>query len=437
MKKRASLRLRVAFGIGLLAVLSLGLFSILLYFSTDHLEEDLIVQITADEMENFVAQVRRNPAASPPVTENLRGYLATDTADRMQLPAPLRDLSIGRHEVLFDENEYHVVIRDEPEGRFILAYNKEYNEQRERNQILLLIVGTVTAALATAALAYWVSGLLVRPVRTLVDRVENLGPGRTATPLSGDYGDEEITRLAHAFDDYQERVDDLIQREREFTANISHELRTPLTAIRTGCELLLQDPGLKDNVRRRVGSIDRAARRLADTARSLLYLARGADDSLRLEEISIQECVGEAAEPVLPVLANKGIVLETAIDPSATVRAERTALFLVVDNLLRNAAYYTEQGRIRAVYRDGCLTIEDSGPGIEASVLQRVGERFYRGGRAVGDEGLGLGLAIVKRICERFEWRLEIASSTNAGTRVSVHFPLPASHNLHTSSTVS
>jgi signal transduction histidine kinase len=139
--------------------------------------------------------------------------------------------------------------------------------------------------------------------------------------------------------------------------------------------------------------------------------------------------VGEAAEAVLPILSRKGVQFEAAIDPSAMVRADRSALYLVTDNLLRNAAYYTERGRVRIAYRDGCLVIEDTGSGIDASALSRVGERFYRGARLSGDDGIGLGLAIVRRICDRFGWRFEIDSAPGAGTRASVRLPLPTSRH--------
>jgi signal transduction histidine kinase len=163
----------------------------------------------------------------------------------------------------------------------------------------------------------------------------------------------------------------------------------------------------------------------------LLYLARGGM-APGLEEVSVQECVTEAADPILATLRHKGIDFQTAIDTAATVRADRTALFLVADNLLRNAAYYTERGRIQVTYRDGCLTIEDTGPGIDAAVLTRIGERFNRGARSTSDDGIGLGLSIVKRICERFGWQLDIESMPATGTRASVRFPLPSSQDFHT-----
>lgn len=425
MTRRRSLRLRVAIGMALLAILTVGIHSVLLFSATDRLEEELVDRIVAEELQHFIAKYRADAAMPAPVSENLVGYVARDEAAQQRLPAGVRDLPAGIHEIFVDGGERHVAVREEPEGRFIMVYDVAHHEEREHGFIMLLLLGVGVTVLAAGALGYWAAGWLVRPVRALAHRVEHLGPGRPATPLAQEYADDEVQRLARAFDSYLLKVTEFIQREQEFTSNISHELRTPLTAIRTSCELLSQEAALSEGGRRRIETIDRAAARLTETGRSLLFLARGAE-APRLEEVSVQECVIEAVEPLLPMFSRKGIVFETAIDPSATVRADRTALLLVADNLLRNAAYYTERGCVRIAYRDGCLMIEDSGPGIDAVVLARVGERFYRGARAASDDGIGLGLAIVKRICERFDWELEIDSTPGVGTRASVRFPVPS-----------
>lgn len=422
MRWRRSLRRRVTLGMALLAILTVGVHSILLFSATDRQEEELINRIVAEELQHYIAKYRADTAAPPPVSDNLTGYLVRDEVARRQLPEMVRDLPAGTHEIFVDDGERHVAVRDEPEGRFIMVYDVTLHEERERDFIMLLLVGVGITVLAAGALGYWAAGWLVWPVRALAHRVEHLGPQPPATPLAQEYADDEVHRLAHAFDGYLHKVTDFIQREQEFTSNISHELRTPLTAIRTSCELLAQESELSEGGRRRIEAIDRAAERLTETARSLLYLARGTEMP-RLEEVSVRECVTEATEPILPILARKEIVFETAIDPSAMVRADRAALLLVADNLLRNAAYYTNRGRVCVAYRDSCLVIEDSGSGIDAAILARVGERFYRGTRAASDDGIGLGLAIVKRICERLQWKLEIDSAPGTGTRASVRFP--------------
>lgn len=436
MNFRRSLRLRVAAGMAALAIVAVGVHSFLLFSAADRLEEDLINRILGEELEHFITKYRRDAAVPAPVSEKLTGYVASGENARQRLPEKLRDLAAGTHEIFVDGDERHVAVRDEPEGRFVMVYDVEHHEQRERDLVMLLFLGVGITVLAAGGLGYWGAQWLVRPVRALAHRVESLGPHPPETPLAHQYADAEVQHLARAFDGYLRRIAELIEREQEFTSNVSHELRTPLTAIRTSCELLLQEPRLSDAARRRIEAIDRAALRLTETARALLFLARGAD-APRVEEIPVRESIEEAAEPVLPILARKGIAFETDIDSTAMVRANRTALYLVADNLLRNAAYYTERGRVRVAYRDGCLVIEDSGPGIDAATLPRLGERFYRGMHTVNSDGTGLGLAIVKRICERLGWRFEIESRAGQGTRASVLFPLPSSQDFHTLSTVS
>lgn len=434
MKLRRSLRLRVAFGMAALVIVTVGIHSFLLFSATDRFEEELVDRIVAEELQHFITKYRNDATIPARVSEKLTGYVAPDAPARQRLPEPLRDLPAGMHEIFVNGEERHIAVRDEPEGRFVMVYDVEHHEERERELIMVLFLGVGIAVLAAGVFGYWAARWLVRPVRALAHRVERLGPQPPETPLEQQYADDEVRHLARAFDGYLHKIAELIRREQEFTGNVSHELRTPLTAIRTGCELLLQEAGLPDNARRRVEAINRAALRLTETGRALLFLARGAD-APRLEDISVKESIEEAAEPVRPILAQKEIVFETDIDPAAMVRADRTALHLVADNLLRNAAHYTERGRVRVAYRDGCLTVEDSGPGIDAAILPRLGERFYRGAQIANNDGVGLGLAIVMRICERLGWRFEIESVAGHGTRASVWFPLPSSQDLHARST--
>jgi signal transduction histidine kinase len=410
---------------------------IAVYTAVDRQEEELMDRIVAEELAHYVARYRADPTSEPPALERFTGYLARDEAGRRALPEVLRNLPAGLSEIHIAGDEHHVAIRDEPEGRFVMTYNVGDHEARERDVIALLISSGLAAALLGGALGHWIAGFLVRPVTEFADRVEAAGVVSGVAQLPADSEDQEIQRLTRAFSAYSRRVADFVHREQEFTANISHELRTPLTAIPTGCELLLlREGGLTPAGRERVEGIDRAAAKLAETARSLLYLARGAE-APKLEEVSVAESVIEVAEPMLPALRAKGVDFRLAVDASAMVRADRTALLLVTDNLLRNAAAYTERGRIEVSYGGGCLAIEDTGPGIDPALLPRLGERFQRGAREQGLEGTGLGLSIVKRICERLGWRFEIGAGACGGTRVEIRFPVPTSREIHAASTAS
>ena len=89
----------------------------------------------------------------------------------------------------------------------------------------------MTAALASLALGYWLSGMLVRQVTELAAASATLKPGQEHETLARPGQDPEVAMLARAFEDYQARIEQMIRREQEFTSNASHELRTPLTAI--------------------------------------------------------------------------------------------------------------------------------------------------------------------------------------------------------------
>ncbi len=436
MRVFSSLRARIATGIVVFAVLMIGAHSIIVWIASHRLEEGLLEQVAIDELDYVIARYRIDPSRALPESEFIKAYVLPRGASEQELPAHLRGLSEGSGEVFVGDSERHIAVRDAPEGRFIVSYRVDHVEARERRFLAFLYIAMAVAALIALAVGYLVGGHLVRPVRDLAARVGNLDTGPLAAPMAEQYRDEEILRLARAFDGYVDKVAQFVNREREFTANVSHEIRTPVTAIRTSCELLLEDPALSANARQRIEAIDRAAARLGSNTRSLLYLARAADAE-QPEQVAVSECVDESAEAVGTVLQQKGIAFENCVDESAVIRTDRAALMIVMENLLRNAASYTQHGFVRVSYRDGCLSVEDSGPGIDAGELPRIAERFYRGGQKGSAEGMGLGLAIVKRICERFGWRFEIASTMGIGTRVSMFIPIPPADDVTASPTQS
>lgn len=424
MNLRRDLRRRVAVGIAALVVVAVGFHSLFLFSAFEQLEVALIDTVVGEELQKFIVHSRNAPSRTPEVSERMTAYVAHDPASRAALPAYLRDLPPGLHEIVIEGREHHVAIRDEPEGRFFMLYDVSAHDEREQRFVMVLVAGTAATLLAAVALGYWAAGRLVRPVQELALRVRDLGAGQPGTPLEQAFADEDVKQLAAAFDGYLAKVAEFIRREQEFTANVSHELRTPLTSIGTSCELLLRESGLSEAGRGRIRAIGRAAERLTSAADSLLFLARGGEPP-RMEEVCIRECIEDAAEPVRDLLQSKGLAFEMKVHPAAVVCTDWHALYLVAGNLLRNAASYTDRGGVRIDYRDGDLSFEDSGPGIDPDELPRVFDRHYRGDASAGRDGCGLGLAIVRRICESFGWRLEIASRRGSGTRVTVHFPPP------------
>lgn len=417
---RLGLRLRVALALALACVLVVGALGITLYAASEDMEESLINQIVSEEMDFLIQRHRENHAYQPQRGSNMQGYIVRGAADQRDLPEFLRDFAPGRHELYLGKDEYHVLVREAGGVRYYVAYEVGLHEQREQEFKLLVLLSLLTAVAASLALGYWLSGVLVRQVVELADRVGTLKPGQHHDGLARPEQDLEVAMLARAFDDYQARIERLIRREQEFTSNASHELRTPLTAIGTSCEILLADPALSGKSRARVEWISAAAGRMTEQLQTLLFLARSQALG-ETEPVSLAECVAEAVEPYLGEIARKNLSLEVDVARDAVLQLNYPALRLVVGNLVRNAVHYTERGFVKVGYAAKRLAVTDSGRGIAGDQLARIFERFFRAEGQV--DGSGLGLAIVKRICDQYGWKIEVSTAPGRGSTFSITFP--------------
>jgi signal transduction histidine kinase len=417
---RLGLRPRIALALAAACLLVVGALGVTLYTASEELEDGLISQIIEEEMSYLAARHGKDPSYQPEGSSNLQSYVVRDGAGRERLPEFLRDVEPGRHEFLIGANEFHVLVQDGPAARYYVAYEVGLHAQREHQFKLLLLFSIVTAALLSLALGYWLSGLLVRQVTELASKVARLRPGQQHGRLAREGQDTEIALLARAFEDYENRIEQMIRREQEFTSNASHELRTPLTAIRTSCELLLSDASITGKSRDRIEWINNAASRMTEQVQALLFLARG--QALGdLEPVALADCVADAVEPYRAEITRKGLALELSVAPETSLELNYQALRLVLANLLRNAVTYTERGFVRIAYTAKRLTVADSGRGIDSEQLPRVFERFFRSEQTAG--GAGLGLAIVKRICDQYGWKIEVESAPSRGSTFSIVFP--------------
>jgi signal transduction histidine kinase len=417
---RLGLRVRAAFVVALVCLLAVGALGITLFSASEDLEQALVQELVQNEMSYLVERHRQDPRFEPQPAANFQSYIVQGPGDRDRLPEPMRALGPGYHELYINNEEFLVLVLDADDLRYYVAYEVGLYEQREQSFKLLVWVAVLTAALVSLALGYWLSGMLVSQVTGLARRVGSLEPGAPRAALTRSDQDPEVALLARAFDDYQARIEEMIRREQEFTANASHELRTPLTAIRTSCELLLADPALADKARSRVVQIDDAAGRMTEQIQALLLLARGQAPG-KVETVALADCVAEAAEPYRGEISRKGLAFEATVAADAVLDLDYQALRLVLTNLIRNAVRYTDRGFVKVGYKAKRLTVADSGPGISSERLPHLFERFFRDRRAAGSTGLGL--SIVKGVCDHYGWKIEVQSSPASGSAFSIVFP--------------
>jgi two-component system sensor histidine kinase MprB len=258
--------------------------------------------------------------------------------------------------------------------------------------IVLLGIG---AALGLARLA---TRAAVRPVSELTDAAEHVARTRDLTRRIEREGDDELSRLAGAFNTMLEALEASQRAQRRLVADASHELRTPLTSLRTNLEVLGRGGlGATDHARLRadvIAQLEELTLLVAD----LVDLAREEEPVAEREALALDELVAAAVERA--ARHAPGVRFATDLEPFV-VDGVRSRLDRAVSNLLDNAAKYgAPGGNVDVTLRDGVLTVRDHGPGIADEDLPFVFDRFYRAPSARGRPGSGLGLAIVRQAAE-------------------------------------
>jgi two-component system OmpR family sensor kinase len=280
-------------------------------------------------------------------------------------------------------------------------------------------------ALAGALLASYLIGTRVsRPLRRMAAVAARVDAG-DLHPRIHDLGGQghEVRVLAEAFNHMLDRLTEAFAGQRAFVADASHELRTPLTVIRGQLEVLAgqTDPSAAE-VRRVEYLVQAEIARMSRLVDELLLLAKSEQTQfLRVEAIDLAPFVSELWDGV-SLIANRRFELGPL--PQGTLRADPDRLAQALRNLLDNAIQHTapDRGLVRMQVTALAgqrvrFTVEDDGPGIDASQRELVFDRLHRTDsardRATG--GTGLGLAIVRAIAEAHGGTAAVRESPEGG----------------------
>lgn len=422
MRYRRRLRSRIVVSFLLFGTLLSGLFALSTLFLQGYLEDQLIGETLAQELDDYVAQLRRDPSVVEPFYTRIQGYVTRPGDPNERVSVQVRSLEPGVHEVQTDEGFFKAAVVKEDDLWAFLIYDVSENRRLTR-QLLWALMGVVLLfSLFSFAIGSWSSSRVMSPVTDLARRLEGVDEQAPPPKLAKYFADDEVGQLAAALDTYAERLHHLVERDREFNADVSHELRTPLAVISGATELLLAQEDLPEKIRTRLLRIARASRQSTDITTALLHLVRAERGT---HEDSEAHNVREIAEQVLhlhePLLGNKPLELKVVETDRVSVIAPESVIAVAMGNLIGNAVRYTPAGEIVITVGGGKVLVEDTGPGIPEDELAHVFDRHYRGEGATG-KGSGLGLAIVKRLCELYGWSIAFSNRESGGLRAELKF---------------
>ena len=412
MQSRRKLRFRLIvsfalFGFGLSALFALAALNI-----RSRVEDQLVNASLLDDAQYANRYAQKHPEG-PGVGSRL--LIGMTKSERTLYKAPLtwQNLDTGVHSIIEmadDGTPHHYKLAVFRENGIISFVRYDVSrEELGKRQLVISVIGAVFVfGLLSLAIGLWLSRKVLKPVTELANRLRDFRKVGKAEPLAPHFADDEVGELAHALDEYSERLTAMVERDREFNSDVSHELRTPLAVIASTTELLQGSPDLTEKLSERLNRIERASRQATELIEALLLLSRAERRGpTRGETTDVGKVAADVIESQRPQMRGKPLEIELAVKDEVSVAAPASVLSVALTNLISNAIKYTLEGSVLVEVGEGRIEVIDTGPGIKPEDAERLFQRGVRG-EGVGGSGAGLGLAIVRRLCELYGWKVSM-----------------------------
>ena len=325
--------------------------------------------------------------------------------------------------------------------------------QRTRQRFILNTLALLGAV--TLVIMLLVRRLIARPLNSLVQAAQALGRGELGYRTSETRAGAELEELAREFNRMADQIEQaraqverqaeervvLARRLREteklavvgnLAAGLGHEIAAPLHVIRGRAEMLRRRAA-DDSARRNLRIITEQIDRITLIVRHLLDFARRREP--HFQRVELCEVVQRVVEFLDPELARAHVELQLECANPAPVRADADLLHQVFINLIMNSLQVMDGAAPRriAVRVDthtsddaphARIVLQDSGPGIPESVIDRIFEPFFTTKQP--GEGTGLGLAVARSIIDEHGGSITATTAAAGGARFTITIPLEA-----------
>ncbi|EGQ9413806.1 osmolarity sensor protein EnvZ [Vibrio cholerae] len=256
-----------------------------------------------------------------------------------------------------------------------------------------------------------------RPLIALEKAAKMVGHGETPPHLP-EQGTLEIRSVTRAFNRMSKGIQALEEDRALLMAGISHDIRTPLTRIRLATEMMSpEDSYLAESI---ISDTEECNQIISQFMDYLKPVNREAFEAVDLNDIASDVASSEGGYEV-----QIETELQAGLAPALgnPIAIKRSLSNLVVNALRYGNGWVKVSSGMTADKKLVWLSVEDNGPGIDPSQVNKVFEPFTRGDTARGSEGTGLGLAIVKRIVSQHHGAVSVSNRSQGGLRAQISFP--------------
>lgn len=257
----------------------------------------------------------------------------------------------------------------------------------------------------TLILTMWVFHRSMRPLYELLQWLDHYRPGQKNSRVPNNTRIKEFSKLNTAAQEAVDRVENVVEQQKQFIGNASHELQTPLAVLGSRIEWMLDKTEPNEMQAEELLKMQRSLSHIVRLNKTLLLLTKIENGQFpESRPIALGSFIEEQAELYNEIYADRGLSCETDIQGDFTVEMNESLASTLTNNLLKNAFVHSEPGsKIAIIVRPRKLSV--SNDGAQPLDADRIFDRFFQGEKKEGSTGLGL--ALVKAVCKYYHLGLE------------------------------
>ena len=302
-----------------------------------------------------------------------------------------------------DPDGLAIEISDSQMSEFISRFSDEaYDVKTDFGRKGWLI--TIVVTIVSAAIAYFVSGQALKPLRKLSQQAEKIDQDSISDIRLNEDTVKEFRQLSISVNLMLDRLSESFAMQRQFSGNAAHELRTPLAIMQTKLELFAAEhKNMEDDTAELVRSQAEQLDRLSKLVHTLLEMSN-LSSAPRSDRIELAPLVEEIITDLTPLASQNDITMEQDCD-NVVITGSDALIYRLGFNLIENAVKYNRRGgsvsvSVHKESSDVVVRVSDTGCGIPEEYRESIFQPFFRVDKSRSRQmgGVGLGLALVREI---------------------------------------
>ena len=327
-----------------------------------------------------------------------------------------------------DPDGLAIEISDSQMSEFISRFSDEaYDVKTDFGRKGWLI--TIAVTIVSAAIAYFVSGQALKPLRKLSQQAERIDQDSISDIRLNEDTVKEFRQLSVSVNLMLDRLSESFATQRQFSGNAAHELRTPLAIMQTKLELFAAEhKNMEDDTAELVRSQAEQLDRLSRLVHTLLEMSN-LSSAPRSDRIELAPLVEEIITDLTPLASQNDITMEQDCD-NVVITGSDALIYRLVFNLIENAVKYNRLGgsvsvSVHKENSDVVVRVSDTGCGIPEEYRESIFQPFFRVDKSRSRQmgGVGLGLALVHEIAVLHGGSVRAEPGNKSGTVFIVTLP--------------